>query len=256
MGSALPNFFTGTVPGWRPGRLWQDSHGPAMIDLPPGWFTMGENPADPCATEAERPAHEVSIYPGLAFSIAPVTLAEFRHFRPGHRPDDDPALPAVSVTWVDAAEYCAWLSLVSGRPYRLPSESEWEFACRAGSIASFAFGETPTPLLANYQYDGNGSGPLPRGRTPVGAYPVNDFGLHDLHGNVWEWVADVWHPSYDGAPAEGSVWNGPGDLRVLRGGAWDSLPRMLRCSHRDCLPRHSSRENLGFRISVTLEVPE
>jgi formylglycine-generating enzyme required for sulfatase activity len=82
------------------------------------------------------------------------------------------------------------------------------------------------------------------------------FGLHDVQGNVCEWVADVWHPGYAGAPAEGSAWNGGGELRVLRGGAWDSLPRLLRCSHRDCLGRHCRRDHVGFRVAVRLETPE
>ena len=227
-----------------------------MIDIPPGWFTMGENPGDKFASEIERPAHEVSIAPGLAFSVAPVTFGEFRAFRPGYLPEEDPALPAVHISWVDAAEYCAWLSLQTGRPYRLPSESEWEFACRAGSIAAFTFGDELTPAVANYLYAENGRRVGQGCRTPAGAYPANGFGLHDVHGNVCEWVADVWHLSYLGAPAEGSAWNGGGELRVIRGGAWDDLPRLLRSSRRDCLPRHCRRDSVGFRIAVSLEVPE
>jgi formylglycine-generating enzyme required for sulfatase activity len=227
-----------------------------MIDIPPGWFTMGENPGDQFASEIERPAHEVSIFPGLALSMAPITVAEFRDFRPGHLADDDPELPVVDISWVDAAEYCAALSLKTGRPYRLPGEAEWEFACRAGSVAAFTFGDELTPVMANYLYAENGARIGPGRRTAAGTYPPNVFGLHDVHGNVCEWVADVWHPGYAGAPAEGSVWNGQSELRVLRGGAWDQLPRLLRSSHRDCLPRHTRRENVGFRIAVSLEVPE
>jgi formylglycine-generating enzyme required for sulfatase activity len=251
------NFFSGMVPLWRPGRVWQDAGGPVMIDLPPGWFTMGENPGDQFASEIERPAHEVSISPGLAFSMAPVTVGEFRNFRPGYLPEEvNPELPAVYISWVDAADYCASLSLKTGRPYRLPSESEWEFACRAGSIAAFTFGDDLSPLMANFLCAENGARVGQGKRTAAGTYPPNVFGLHDVHGNVCEWVADVWHPSYQGAPAEGSAWNGGGELRVLRGGAWDHLPRLLRCSHRDCLPRDRRRENVGFRVAVSLEVPE
>jgi formylglycine-generating enzyme required for sulfatase activity len=247
--------FNGIEPPWSPGRVWQDAAGPLMIDIPPGWFTMGENAGDKFASQVERPAHEVSISPGLALSIAPVTVAEFRRFRPGWQRDEAHDLPAVQVSWVDAFEYCAWLSLETGRPYRLPSESEWEFACRAGSVTAFAFGDEITPSMANYLYAENGAR-IGRGvRTPAGAYPPNVFGLHDVHGNVCEWVADVWHPSYHGAPAEGSPWNGHGELRVLRGGAWDYLPRLLRSSHRDCLPRHCRRDNVGFRIAVGLSGP-
>jgi formylglycine-generating enzyme required for sulfatase activity len=228
-----------------------------MIDIPPGWFTMGENPGDSFAVEAERPAHEVSISAGLALSVAPVTVAEFRRFRPHLLTDEhDPELPAVYISWIDAAEYCAWLSLKAALPYRLPSESEWEFACRAGSIAAFTFGDELTPGMANYLHSANGAPASPGRRTAAGAYRRNAFGLHDVHGNVCEWVADVWHPNYAGAPAQGSAWNGGGDLRVIRGGAWDHLPGQMRSSHRDCLPRDSRRYNVGFRIAVSLEVGE
>ena len=251
-----PNFLGGTVPSWSPGRVWQDADGPAMIDVPPGWFTMGGNPGDEFAGDSEHPAHEVSIPPGLALSTAPITVAQFRRFQSACLPGEDPRLPAVSVSWIDATEYCAWLSLGTGRAYRLPSESEWEFACRAGSDTAFTFGDDLTPRLANYLDGNNGSRVSPARRTLAGAYPANVFGLHDVHGNVCQWVADAWHPNYLGAPAEGSAWNGPGDLRVLRGGAWDHLPRLLRCSHRDCLPRHCRRHNVGFRVAVRLEVLE
>ncbi len=246
-------FFTGAPRGWRPGRVWQDASGPLMVDIPPGWFTMGANPEDKFASEAEQPAHEVSISSGLSLSAAPVTVGEFRRFRGGWLPEEAAELPAVYVSWVDAAEYCAWLSLETGRPYRLPSESEWEFACRAGSIAVFSFGDELTPLMANYLYAENGTRVGQGRRTPAGTHPPNAFGLHDVHGNVCEWVADVWHPNYVGAPAEGSAWTGPGELRVLRGGGWDYIPRLLRSSHRDCLPRHCRRDNIGFRLAVTLE---
>jgi formylglycine-generating enzyme required for sulfatase activity len=217
---------------------------------------MGENPGDKLAGEAERPAHEVSISPGLALSVAPVTVGEFRHFRAGALPGEEAGLPAVHVSWIDAAEYCAWLSLKTGLPYRLPSESEWEFACRAGSIAAYTFGDELTPGMANYLHAANGSPASDGRRTPAGKYPPNVFGLHDVHGNVCEWVADVWHPTYLGAPAEGSAWNGGGELRVVRGGAWDYPPPLLRSSHRDSLPRDCRRDNVGFRIAVSLEVPE
>jgi len=246
----------GSLTAWRPGRAWQDTGGPVMMDLPPGWFTMGENPGDRFASQIERPAHEVSIPAGLAFSAGPVTFAEFRDFRPGYFPEEDPALPAVHTSWVDAAEYCAWLSLKTGRPYRLPTESEWEFACRAGSVSAFTFGDDITPAMANYLYAESGLRVGQGRRTPPGTYPPNAFGLLDVHGNVCEWVSDVWHPNYIGAPADGSSWPGCSELRVVRGGAWDSLPRLLRASHRDCLPRHCRRDNVGFRIAVKLEVLE
>jgi formylglycine-generating enzyme required for sulfatase activity len=250
------DYYIAAGPTWCPGRVWQDADGPPMVDIPPGWFTMGENPGDKFASEIERPAHEVSIPPGLAMSAGEVTIAEYRKFRPGYLPDEGPDLPAIYVSWIDATEYCAWLSLKTGRAYRLPSESEWEFACRAGSVSAFSFGDDLTPQMANYLYAENGARVGCGKRTPVGTYPPNEFGLHDLHGNVYEWVADAWHPTYEGAPAEGSAWGGHGELRVVRGGAWDNLPRLLRCSHRDSLPRHCRRENVGFRVAVKLEEPQ
>ncbi len=158
------NFLGGTIPKWRPGRIWQDPAGPVMIDIPPGWFTMGENPGDRFAGEAERPAHEVSISPGLALSVAPVTVAEFRQFRGPFMPGEEASLPAIQVSWIDAAEYCAWLSLKTGLPYRLPSEAEWEFACRAGSIAAYTFGDELSPGMANYLHAANGA---PAGHGPA-----------------------------------------------------------------------------------------
>lgn len=217
---------------------------------------MGENPGDPFACSAERPAHEVSIPPGLAFSIAPVTVREYRRFQPAFAPEDESEWPAVMLSWVDAEEYCAWLSLQTGFPYRLPTESEWEFGCRAGSARAYTLGDEMTPLLANYLREEDGTRVGQGCRTPAGTYPPNVFGLLDVHGNVFEWVTDSWHPDYFGAPAEGSSWRGPGDLRVVRGGSWICSPRMLRSSYRDCLPRAESRNDVGFRLAVSLEVPE
>jgi len=251
-----PDFSSSGCTSWCPGRVWQDVDGPVMIDVPPGWFTMGECAGDKLASDVERPAHEVSIPAGLAFSMAQITVAEYRRFAREYLPGEDPELPAVQVSWVDAAEYCAWLSLRTGRAYRLPGESEWEFCCRAGSLALFAFGDELTPQMANYLYTEKGARVGQGRRTRAGTFPPNVFGLHDVHGNVCEWVADVWHPTYDGAPAEGSIWSGSGELRVMRGGAWDHQPRQLRSSHRDCLGRHCRRDNVGFRVAVRLETPE
>ena len=119
-------------------------------------------------------------------------------------------LPVEQVSWLDALEFCRRLSNQAGREYRLPSESEWEYACRAGTTTPFHYGETITTELVNY----NGEYPYcdaPKGEnrkktTPVGQFPANAFGLYDMHGNVWEWCADDWHDSYEGAPKDGSVW--------------------------------------------------
>ena len=141
--------------------------------------------------------------------------------------------PVESMTWEDAVEFCARLTAKTGRTYRLPSEAEWEYACRAGTTGPFHFGETITPDLANY--DGNytyGDGPKGRYRnktTPVGQFPANAFGLYDMHGNVWEWCQDHYHSDYIGAPTDGSAWVSGGDSsrRMLRGGSWLRLSRGL-----------------------------
>jgi formylglycine-generating enzyme required for sulfatase activity len=212
---------------------------------------MGENPDDKFANDTERPRHLVRFVRGFSLAIHPVTIAEFRQFCPSHPDLGASDWPVASVSWIDATAYCEWLSLQTGIPFRLPSETEWEYAARAGSEAAFPSGETLAIEDANYLYSEHGLR-IGRGvRTPVGAYPPNALGFHDLHGNVAEWCADIWHPHYHGAPADGSVWltGGPSGLRTIRGGAWDYLPRLLRSSWRDSLDEKSHRDNTGFRVA-------
>ena len=228
------------------------SGSPELVPLPPGEFTMGESPLDKFANDTERPAHRVRIGPGLSLGRYPVTTGEFRAFHPAHAPGEDPALPVVDVTWHEACAYCGWLAERTGGPFRLPTEAEWEYACRAGSVTPFACGIEITPADANYFYSEAGERIGPGCRTPVGRYPANAFGLHDLHGNVCEWVADPWQPDYTEAPAEGSAClAGDPHQRTIRGGAWDYLPRLLRSSWRDSLPPDRRRDNLGFRVALT-----
>ncbi len=226
---------------------------PATVNVPPGDFVMGETADDKFATDTERPAHGVTIARQFALGIFPVTVGEYRAFAPAHAPGEDPAWPAVNVTWFEARAYCAWLRDVTGDAFRLPSEAEWEYACRAGTRAPFAMGDEITPGEANYLYAEHGQRIGPGARTPVGRYAPNAFGLHDLHGNVCEWVEDAWHPGYDGAPNDGSAWERGTDAgrRVIRGGAWDYLPRLLRSAWRDSLPAGQRRDNVGFRIART-----
>jgi formylglycine-generating enzyme required for sulfatase activity len=234
----------------RPGCNWRDAdHLPLMVELPPGEFIMGENPGDKFANDTERPAHLVRISAGLAFGRLPVTVGEFRRFRPGHALDEPDEWPVVRVNWFDAIAYGEWLSAQSGRVYRLPSEAEWEYACRAGSRSAFSTGDEITPAKACYLYNENGRRVGIGGRTPAGHYAGNAFGLCDLHGNVNEWTQDTWHPDYGGAPNDGRAWIAEGDdRRVMRGGAWDYLPRLLRSSWRDWRPAEERADNLGFRV--------
>ena len=233
---------------------WQDGdHTPVMVTLPAGEFIMGENVGDKFANDTERPAHQVRLARPFALGKFPVTVAEFREFHPAHAPDENRSLPVVRVNWLDAVAYCDWLNIQTGRAYRLPSEAEWEYACRAGARTAFATGDNLAPAQANYLYDEDGSRIGAGARTRVGTYPANAFDLHDLHGNVCEWMADAWHPDYLDASATGEARTEPGAARrVVRGGAWDYLPRLLRSSWRDGRPAAQRADNLGFRVAADI----
>jgi formylglycine-generating enzyme required for sulfatase activity len=222
---------------------------PSMVEIPAGDFLMGETVDDKFAGATERPAHRVVISRAFLMAPFPVTCGEYRRFAPMF-PTGNDDLPAVNVNWDDACAYCAWLSSENGRAFRLPTEAEWEYACRAGSREPFSWGGVIAAHDANFLHDENCVRIGPGHRTPRGAYPPNPFGLCDMHGNVCEWVADAWHPDYHGAPEDGSVWTAStGDQRrVIRGGAWDYLPRLLRSAWRDWLPRDTRRDNVGFRV--------
>ncbi|MDB9505517.1 formylglycine-generating enzyme family protein, partial [Microcystis aeruginosa CS-338/01] len=162
--------------------------------------------------------------------------------------------PVEQVNWYDAIEFCARLSKLTGREYRLPSEAEWEYACRAGTTTPFYFGETITGELANYNaynsYAEEPDGEYRKQTTPVGQFPPNAFGLHDMHGNVWEWCADTWHGNYDGAPTDGSAWieNGDDNRSPLRGGSWFNDPYFCRSAFRYYSGRRVYYYYFGFRV--------
>lgn len=219
---------------------------------------------EPLVDETETPRHLVTV---ASFFIGryEVTQAEWRAVVSLPKVDrdlnPDPSefkgdnLPVDNVSWEDATEFCARLSAKTGRTYRLPTEAEWEYACRAGSAGPFAFGPTITPDLVNY--DGNyafGAGPrgVSRRKTlPVGGLGIaNAFGLCDMHGNVWEWCLDVWHPDYTGAPSTGVAWDSGGDpnFRVIRGGSWITGPSDCRSSRRVNNPPGNRNSDVGFRI--------
>ncbi|MUG94787.1 SUMF1/EgtB/PvdO family nonheme iron enzyme [Scytonema sp. UIC 10036] len=157
-------------------------------------------------------------------------------------------LPVESISWFDAVEFCDRLSKKTGRMYRLPTEAEWEYACRAGTKTPFYFGNTITAEVANY--DGNApEDKWLKKSTEVGSFPANDFCLHDMHGNVWEWCLDDWHESYGDAPTDGSAWiTDNNEYRLLRGGSWSSDPEVCRSAYR--LRSRSDNDNvsIGFRV--------
>jgi formylglycine-generating enzyme required for sulfatase activity len=218
---------------------------------------MGETDGDKFTTDTERPAHRVAFAYRFALGRFPVTVGEYRAFAPFHAPGEDPDWPVVNVSWDDAQAFCTWLRSVTGQPFRLPSEAEWEYACRAGTRASFVGRGDITPDEANFLYSEDGQHIGPGQRTVVGRYAPNPFGLYDLLGNVCEWVEDVWHCDYAGAPTNGSAWlavRGGELCRTIRGGAWDYLPRLLRSAWRDSLPRTNHRDNTGFRVALTLKL--
>ena len=163
--------------------------------------------------------------------------------------------PVEQVKWRQAMEFCRRLSLRSGLSFTLPSEAQWEYACRASTTTPFAFGETITPELANYDGEdtyANAHGPKRECRkqtTPVGMFPANAWGLQDMHGNVWELCLDTWHDSYEGAPTDGSPWlTGDSSGKVLRGGSWYDFPRNCRSAYR-YRPRPDNAEgSAGFRV--------
>jgi formylglycine-generating enzyme required for sulfatase activity len=169
-------------------------------------------------------------------------------------------LPVECVSWHDAVEFCARLSNHTGRTYRLPSEAEWEYACRAGTTTAFYFGDTISTDQANYNgnytYGSGKEGIYRECTTAVGSFKPNGFGLYDMHGNVWEWCQDVLHNTYEGSPSDGSPWMDRGDesRRIIRGGSWDNNPRNCRSACRERLrPRQPLQQ---YRFSGYLRGPQ
>ena len=178
------------------------------------------------------------------------------------RPDDvgwgRAQRPVINVSWDDAQAYCAWLNERLGLPsgtYRLPSEAEFEYACRAGTTEPFSFGETISAEQANYNatyvYGAGRQGEYRRRTVPVGSLPANPWGLHEMHGNVWEWVEDAYGPYPAGPTDSRPLVHANSRVRVLRGGSWINLPRLRRSASRVRLQPDSRSSNFGFRLART-----
>jgi formylglycine-generating enzyme required for sulfatase activity len=241
---------------------------PEMVVIPAGEFLMG-SPEDEEGHETEEgPQHRVIIGYRFALGRYAVTFEEFDHFcdeTKQYKPHDQywgrDRRPVVNVSWQDSIAYGEWLSRRMGKPYGLPSEAEWEYACRAGTTTPFSFGKTISSRDANYNGTytyGLGPAGVYRERSrEVGRFPANPFGLHEMHGNVWEWVEDIWHDAYRGAPANGTEWTDGKSkesthVRVVRGGAWNTQPRYLRSAYRLRYPPDHAAATLGFRVARTL----
>lgn len=231
---------------------------PDLVIIPEGSFLMGGIADDKFVSSVELPQHRVTLGNAFALAKAPVTRRDWHLLMGSLPPSDldnlDEACPVVNVTFPEVMAYLRELSDTFGRTYRLPSESEWEYACRAGSESVFPQGASLAPQDANFLYDEQGCEIGAGHIIPSGYYPANAFGLFDLLGNVCEWTGDTWHPNYEGAPDDGSAWMqaGKNTFRTIRGGAWDHLPRVLRASWRDWAPEQARWDNLGFRVALTL----
>ncbi|MBL8424305.1 MAG: SUMF1/EgtB/PvdO family nonheme iron enzyme [Candidatus Accumulibacter phosphatis] len=272
---------------WLPGRVFRDGDGlPEMVVIPAGEFVMGSPESEAGRSADEGPQHKVSIGKAFALGRYAVTVGDFKRFvqASGYRseaernPDEgiwawdaaeghwgqsegrswrDPGLaqddrhPVVGVSWNDALAYVKWLGKNTGKPYRLPSEAEWEYAARAGTTTAYPWGDDPGSGRGNFS--GSGSDWSGKGTGPVGSFAPNGFGLYDMIGNALEWTQDCWNESYSGAPGDGSPWlKGDCGRRVVRGGSWLDGPGGARAACRNWVGPGGRDNGLGFRLARTL----
>ncbi len=228
-----------------------------MVLIPEGEFMMGAPETELESSNSERPQHLVTV-PTFFMGKYPITQAQWKAIM-GNNPSrfEGDKRPVESVSWEEAKEFCDRLSKKTGREYRLPTEAEWEYACRAGTTTPFHFGETISTELANYYGEaayGEGVKGEYRGETtPLGEFPANKFGLCDMHGNVWEWCEDDWHENYEGAPNDGRAWRSEsGRIKVLRGGSWLYNPPVCRSAIRFNSTRDIRLNTFGFRVACVV----
>jgi formylglycine-generating enzyme required for sulfatase activity len=229
-----------------------------MVQIPGGTFTMGSPATEATRNNNESPQHQVTV-PTFFMGRYQVTQAQYQAIV-GNNPSlfKGDNRPVEQVSWNDAVEFCKQLNQKTKRNYRLPSEAEWEYACRALTLTPFYFGETITTDLVNY-YGTLAYGSAPKGvyrqqTTEVGKFPPNAFGLYDMHGNVLEWCQDYWHDNYQSAPTDGSAWLTGGDntRRLLRGGSWLDVPGNCRSADRNRYAPAFRSGGIGFRLVVVL----
>jgi len=244
---------------------------PVMRILPKGAFMLGSPTSDPDRTAVEGPQKRIEIPIPFAMGVFPVLVSEYQAVmgalpsvaavqaaprgwldgfkRPPAQTSasvpSNPAVPVTHISYDDAQAFVARLSGATGQAYRIPSESEWEYACRAGSRGRYSFGDTIDATRAVFA---SAAGPV-----APGSFPPNAFGLYDMHGNVREWTSDLWHESYDSTPLDGSpAAEGHGSMRVVRGGGWSDSPAMLRSAARMRATQSSRASVIGFRIARAL----
>ena|GEM_PF-1870136 len=223
-----------------------------MVYIPAGRFWMGSPQTETDRSDNEGPQHKVQV-PAFYMGQYPVTQAQWRavsllddveiDLKPNPSGFKRDNLPVQRVTWFEAVEFCARLSRHSRHSYRLPSEAEWEYACRAGTMSAYAFGDSISTDQVNH-------GGHYKQTTPVGQFPPNAWALYDMHGNVWEWCQDHWHDSYEGAPTDASAWieGGNSERRILRGGSWLFNPWNCRSAYRFLSGPGDDGNDGGFRV--------
>lgn len=249
---------------------WRDcADTPELIRLQGGRFLMGEQ--SNTGTAYERPLREVTVgeYAIGKYEVSFDEWDQCYHAGACAKQVDDEGWgrgkrPVINVSWVDAQQYVHWLSEKTGRKYRLLSEAEWEYAARAGTSTRYSWGDGAEWACSNANVlDLTGFAQHPNWRwlascddghahtAPVGSFPANPWGIHDINGNVWEWVQDCWHNDYTGAPATGAAWISDGECekRVNRGGGWGNNPRSMRSASRDADNAESYSNAMGFRVA-------
>ena len=230
--------------------LSSGGEGPEMVVIPAGRFRMGD--LSGAGDDSEKPVHEVVMAKPFALSKYEVTFEDYDRFTHPNKVDDEGwgrgRRPVINVSWDDATEYAAWLSAQTGKRYRLPTEAEWEHAARAGSTTEYSWGNDVGSNRANC--DNEYCGDRWDYTAPAGSFSANAWGLHDMHGNVYEWVQDCWNDSYAGAPRDGNAWtSGDCGRRVIRGGSWFNDPWLVRSAYRDRDTRSDRDYFIGFRLA-------
>jgi formylglycine-generating enzyme required for sulfatase activity len=256
-----------------PNKMFRDCAGcPDMVVVPAGEFIMGSPPSERGRNPDEGPQRKVTFAQPLAVAKYEVTFAQWdacvAEAGCTHKPGDNEwgrgKRPVINVSWSDARQFAAWLARKTGKPYRLLTEAEWEYAARGTTKAidrQSPFSTGPTIKYSQANYDANfvyGVGAkmgVYRQKTlDVGSFKPNAFGLHDMHGNVWEWVADCYKDSYAAAPTDGSaVTSGNCTLNILRGGAWNYYPQLLRSAYRYASAPDVRMENAGLRVARPMQ---